>query len=126
GDGGAFDRLERPEVAQERPLAGRADARNLLQAGFANVAFPALPVRADREAMRLVPQPLDEIEHRVSRLEQEGLAPAHEEGLAPGVALRTLGDGDKRQIAKPELLERLAGGVELAEPAVDQHQVRPS
>ena len=67
GGGGALDRLERAEMLQQRALARRADAGDFLQAGLADVALAPRAVRADREAMRLVAQPLDEIEHRIAR-----------------------------------------------------------
>src|SRR5712691_232974 len=71
GNGGALDRPEGAEVAQQRALARRADAGDFLQAGLAQVALAFLPMRADREPMRLVAQPLDEVEHRIARLELE-------------------------------------------------------
>src|SRR5262245_52383692 len=61
---GALDRFERPEMVKQRALAGRADAGDFLQARLADIPPPADAMRADREAMRLVAQPLDEIEHR--------------------------------------------------------------
>src|ERR1700730_7648270 len=65
GDRGALDGFERAEVLQQRAFARRSDAGDLLQAGLAHIARPARPVRADGEAMGLVAQPFDEIEHRV-------------------------------------------------------------
>ena len=56
---GPFDRLKRTEMQKQRPLAGRSDAGNLLQAGFAQVAFTARAVGADGKAVRLVAQALD-------------------------------------------------------------------
>src|SRR6516165_9415051 len=61
GDRGPFDRLEGAEMAQQGALAGRADAGNLLQAGLADVPAAPLAVRADGEAVGLVPQALDEV-----------------------------------------------------------------
>src|SRR5215831_21283874 len=107
GDRGPLDRLEGSEVPQQRALAGRADAGNLLQAGLADVLLALLPVRADREAMRLVAQPLHEIEHRVARLELERLAPGLKERLQPGIAVGPLGDGEQRNISEAERRERL-------------------
>ena len=66
------------------------------------------------EAMRLVAQPLHEIEHRIARLELHRLAARNEEGLAPGIALRPLGDADQRHVGDAERRERLARGGELA------------
>src|SRR5579864_851380 len=94
GDRGAFDGFQRAEVAQQRALARRSDAGDLLQAGFAHVARPARPVRADGETMGFVAQPFDEIEHRVARRQLERVAARKEEGFAAGVAVRPLGDGD--------------------------------
>src|SRR5215472_1923750 len=74
-----LDRLEGAEVPQQRAFAGRADAGDFLEASFAQVAPAPLPVRADRKAMRLIAQPLDEIEHWIARPELERLAPGHEE-----------------------------------------------
>src|SRR6186997_243776 len=68
GDSGALDRLERPEMAEQGALAGRADAGDLLQAGLADIAPSPCAVRPDGEPVRLVAQPLHEIEQRVARL----------------------------------------------------------
>src|SRR5262245_16866049 len=59
---GALDRLERPEMLQQRPLAARPDAGDFLQAGFADVLSAACAVRPDGEAVRLVAHALDEVE----------------------------------------------------------------
>src|SRR5262249_48630047 len=107
GERGALDRLERAEVMQQRALAGRADTRDLLQAGLADVAAAAHAVRAHRESMRLVAQPLHEIEYGIARLELERLAPRHEESLEPGVALGALGDREERQVGDAERGQRL-------------------
>src|ERR1043166_6349059 len=123
GDRGTLDRLETAEVPQQRAFAGRADAGDFLKPRFAQVA-PA-PLRADREPMRLVAQPFDEIEHRIARPEPERLAPGHEESLPAGIALGALGDGDDRHVAHAERIERLARRRELPEPTVDQHEARP-
>src|ERR1700758_5864829 len=79
----ALDRLERAEMVEQGALAGRADARDLLQSRLADVAAAPHAVRADREAMRLVAQALDEIERRNARLELERLAARQGESLHP-------------------------------------------
>src|SRR5271170_4336260 len=71
GDGGPLDCLEGTEVMQQRPLPRWADARDFLQAGLAQVAHAARPMRTDRKTMRLVAQPLDEIKHRITRRQLE-------------------------------------------------------
>src|SRR3546814_7211855 len=64
-----------------------------------------LPVRADREAVRLVAQPLDIEEHRIVRRQRE-LAPVGQiESLAPGVAVGALGDPDIRKIVDHQIGE---------------------
>src|SRR4029077_19590693 len=123
-DRGALDGFQRAEVMQQRALTRRSDAGDLLQAGFAHVARPARPVRADGETMGFVAQPLDEIEHRVARRQLERVAARKEEGFAAGVAVRPLGDGDQRHLgAQPG--EHFARRIELTQPAVDQHEVGP-
>src|SRR5260370_1293689 len=67
GVGSPFGLLRGPERGQQGALAGRADAGDFLQAGLAYVLFAELAVRADHKAMRLVAQPLDEIQNRVAR-----------------------------------------------------------
>src|SRR5258708_17199643 len=56
----ALDRLERAEMVEQGALAGRADAPDLLQPRLADVPARAAAGRADRQAVRLVAQPLDE------------------------------------------------------------------
>src|SRR5437762_6596665 len=75
--------------------------------------------------MRLVAQPLDEIQHRVAWLKFDRLAVRHEQRLAAGIALRTLGDRQQRYLAKPQFLEDFAYRVELAAAAVDDDEVGP-
>ena len=84
-----------------------------------------LAVRADHEPVRLVAQPLDEIEHGVARLELDRLAVGHEQGLAAGVAVRPLGDRHQRDLGQAKGLEDLARGVELAAAPVDDDEVGP-
>src|SRR6266536_1702975 len=83
GDRGPLDLLQRSEVVQKRTLPRRSDAGDFLQAGLADVLFAQLAVRADHEAVRLVAQPLDEIQNGVARLELDRLAARHEQGFAP-------------------------------------------
>src|SRR5262249_42409566 len=103
----ALDRLERPEMVEQRALAGPADAGDFLQPRLADIAPAPDAVRADREAMRLVAQPLDEIEHRIARLELERLPPGLEEGLHPSVPVRAFGDRNQRHVDDAERRQRL-------------------
>src|SRR5215510_16122853 len=93
-----LDGLERAEVVQQRAPARGSDARDFLEAGFTQVAPAALAMRSDGKAMRLVAQPLDEIQHGIARRQLEGCPAVHVEGFVAGVALRSLGDGDARNV----------------------------
>ena len=112
-------------MMKKRAFARRPDPGDFLQASLADVALAPGPMRADGELMRLVAQPLDEIEQGIARRQPEWLAAGYEEGLASGIAVETLGDRGKRNALNAERLERLARGIQLALAAVDQHQVRP-
>src|SRR5947209_12999050 len=125
GDRGALDRLQRAEVTQQRALARRTDPGDFLQAGFADVLLALLPVRADREAMRLIAHPLDEVQNRIARAQPERLAARHEEGLPAGIALGPLGDADQGNLGNAERGARLACRSELALAAVDQEEIGP-
>src|SRR5215831_20905539 len=71
GRGCPLDRLEGSEMVEQRAFAGRTDAGDFLQPRLADIAPAANAVRADRETMRLVAQPLDEVEHGIARPELE-------------------------------------------------------
>src|SRR4029078_12799483 len=80
GNRGPFNCLQRAEVPQQRALASRADAGDFLQARLADVLLALLAVRSDREAMRLVAQPLHEVKNRVARPQLDRLSSRNEEG----------------------------------------------
>ncbi len=61
-------------MAQQRTFPCWSDAGDLLQSGLADVLLAFLAVRTDRETVRLVAQPLHEIQHRIARLELDRLA----------------------------------------------------
>ena len=69
--------LGRAEMLEQRAPARGADAGDLVERIGADGLAALGPVRADGEAVRLVAQPLHEIEHRVARLE-------HDRALAAG------------------------------------------
>jgi hypothetical protein len=77
--------------------------------------------------MRLVAQPLNEIQHRIARLELEGLAAWHEQGFAAGVAVRPFCNGQQRDLRQSRFLaeasENLPDRVELAAAAVDDDEI---
>ena len=95
--GGALDRLDGAEMVQQRALAGRADAGDLVEGVLDQLALALGPVRADGEAVRLVAQALHEIERRIARRQLERRLARLEEGLAAGIAVPALGDADQRR-----------------------------
>src|SRR5262245_8751067 len=121
----ALDRLERPEMVEQGALASRADAGDFLQPRLADVAPAPDAMGADREAMRLVAQPLDEIEHRIARLELERLPSGQEEGLHARVPIRAFGDRNERHIDDAEPPQRLLRRGQLSAAAVDNDEIGP-
>src|SRR5256886_4155968 len=121
----ALDRLERAEMVEQGALAGRADARDLLQSRLADVAAAPHTVRADREAMRLVAQPFDKIERRIARLELERLASGQEEGLHSGVAVRAFGHRNERHVDDAAPRHRLLRRGQLPAAALATDEIGP-
>ena len=82
-------------------------------------------MRADRKAMRLVAQPLHEVENRIAGLEHEGQrASGNVKVLAAGVAIGALGDAYQRDVVDTELPHDVLRDLELASAPVDQHEIR--
>src|ERR1700727_586921 len=57
----------RTEVVEQRSLARGADAGDFIELALPNVLRASRAMRADREAMRLVAQPLQEVQHGITR-----------------------------------------------------------
>ena len=75
--------------------------------------------------MRLVAQPLHEVEHRVARPKLDRLPARNEERLPPGIALRPLGDANQWHVGHADRGEHLLRRIELTEPSIDEEKVRP-
>src|SRR5476649_514570 len=86
------------EVMQQRALAAGADAGDFVQGRAGKLVGAARAMRAYGEAMRLVAQALQEIEHGIARLERERRSAWHEEALASGIAVGTLGNADNGDV----------------------------
>src|SRR5262245_53351306 len=82
----------RPEMVQERLLAPYPYPGNLFERRAPKLLCALRAVSVDREAVRLVPQALQEIEDRIPRIEGERRTAWHEEALPSGIAVGTLGD----------------------------------
>src|SRR6185312_9567731 len=125
GEAGARDAARRAEMMQQRLLALAADAGNLVERRHADLLGAARAMRADGEAMRLVAQALQEVEHRVLGIEAEGRLARAEEALAPGVAVGPLGDRRHGDVVDAEIGQHLADRGELPGAAVDEQQIGP-
>src|SRR5204862_6667442 len=103
------------EMLEQRALARRADAGDLVERVGADGLAALGAVGTDGEAVGLVAQALDEIEHGIARLEQQRLVAAWEmEMLAAGIAVGPLGDADERDVGDAEGLQQLARDGELS------------
>src|SRR5690606_13804872 len=58
--------LRRTKMQEQSALARGAHADDLVERAFHHLLLAPGPMRTDGEAMRLVTQPLDEIEHRIA------------------------------------------------------------
>ncbi len=113
-------------MQQQRALAAGADAGDLVERVLDHLLLAPRAVRADGEAVRLVAQPLDEIEHRIAHRQRERVPALDEEALAAGVAVLALGDADRHDaVLDAEIGEDLAHRRHLALAAVDQDDVGP-
>ena len=92
-------------MLQQRALARRPDALNLVERRGLHRLLAPRAMGADGKAMRLVAELLDAIKHGVARLEQQRLAPLQIDALAPGVAVGTLGYRRELDLGEPELVE---------------------
>src|SRR5206468_3357500 len=101
--------LDRAEVLQERPPPRRADALELVEERAEASRLAALAVEADGEAVRLVAQPLQELQPRRVAREHDRVGPAgHVDLLDP------LGERDHRDAGQVVRLHGRQGGGELA------------
>src|SRR6185436_1759892 len=112
-------------MMQQSALARGADAGDFLQPGLPDIAAAADAVRADGEAMRLVAQPLHEIEHGIAGLELERLPPRNKERLQPGVTVGSLVDRQKRYVGAAARGPRLLRRSELTPRDVDDDEAGP-
>ena len=121
--GGAFHGARSAEMHQQRSLPARTNSGNVVQRGGREAFRPLLPVCADRESMRFVPEALQvEEQGRVRR--QGQFSPAgHMEGLSSRVAVRSLRYCDDRDVVDSRFLHHLAGGRELPFASIDDNEL---
>jgi hypothetical protein len=122
---GPGDRSCRAEMVQHCPLTPRPDPGDLIERRAAERLCSLSPVRTDREAVRFVAQALQKVEHGVTWVEREWRSPRQKEALAPGVAVRPLGDRTDRDVVNAKLIKNALRDIELSQATVDQHQIWP-
>ena len=118
-------RPRRAEMHQQRALAARADAGDLVERAGGHALGALLAVGADREAVGLVAQALEVEEHgRVGR-QVISRPPGRWKISRPALRSGPLETADHRHVVDAGILQHLADRRELALAAVDQQQVRP-
>mmetsp|Transcript_22569 Transcript_22569/g.36802 ORF Transcript_22569/g.36802 Transcript_22569/m.36802 type:complete len:271 (+) Transcript_22569:1480-2292(+) len=122
---GPRHRLGRAEMRQERPLARRTHARDVIER-IGHVGFgPFGPVCPDGKAMRLVPQPLHKVKHRIVMSQSKGAFAHTVEFFFARVPVNTLGNAHHRDILDPMFAHDLRHRRHLPCPAIDQQQIGP-
>src|SRR5579863_10306754 len=81
GQSGPRDAARGAEVMEQRALAPRADAGDLVERRLTDCLGSLGSMGADREAMGFVPQALQEIEYRILRIETEGRFAGNKQAL---------------------------------------------
>src|ERR1700687_1726168 len=112
-------------MMQQRLLAVRANAGNVVEQRVGDALRALGTVRSDGEAVRLVAQALQEIKYGVARIEAEGQLAWQEEPLAAGVAIGPFGDRGDGDIGDAELAEDGSRDRQLTGTAIDQDEVGP-
>jgi hypothetical protein len=110
---GPGDRSRRTEMVQHGPLAPRPDPGDLIERRAAERFCPLGTVRTDREAVRLVAQALQKVQHGVTWIERKWRSPWQEKALASGVAVGPFGYRADRDVVNPELIKNALCDLEL-------------
>ena len=111
-------------MLQQRALPRRPDARHLVERRGGDALLAPRAVGADGKAVRLVPERLDAVKHRVARFQEQRLLSLKIDALAAGIAVGPLGDRGDPDFRQAKLVQDLLGRRQLPRAAVDQHQVR--
>src|SRR5690349_11611274 len=113
--------LQAPKRPQQLPAPLRTQPGNLLEQRFATRSRPRGTVPGDREAVRFVPDALDEVQgRRVRREYKRPVTAGQEQPLLTGTTIRALGDADDQDALHTELHERADRGLELPQTTVDE------
>src|SRR3989449_6329625 len=121
-DARADHALQPAEPRQQLPAALDADPGDALQGGSRAAPGAARAVAGDGEAVRLVADPLYQVQARVvGRKPHRALADP--QLLQARLSLRPLGDADQRDVGEAGLRQRLFRRAHLPFAAVDEDQV---
>ncbi len=113
-------------MREQGPLPGRPDTRDFIERVHAHGLAALGPVCPDHETVSLVPQPLNEVEHGVPRLEHHRSVTIGKMKVLPArIAVGPLGDPHHGNVREPEFLQDGHGHGKLAETAVDEDEIRP-
>ena len=118
GDAGRPQPLERAEVLEQRLAPRLAEPGYAVEGGVDHAARALLPVVGDREPVRLVAHPLQQVEALAGARQDHRVGVAGQPHL-----LEPLGQPAERDVVDAELLQRRARRLDLRGAAVDDHQV---
>src|SRR2546427_2122366 len=122
-DARAHDALQAAEPREQLLAAFGADPGNALQRRSGAPLGASRPVPGDGEAMRLVANPLDQVQSGViGRKRQRTLADP--QLFEPRLPLRALGNAHQQEVGETDLCERFARRAHLSLAAVDEDQIR--
>src|SRR5262249_54864527 len=102
---GPRHRPRRAKMVQQRLFTASAYPDDLVERRSSERLGPPRTMRSDCKSVRFVTQALQEVEHRVPQIERKRRSSRYEETLAPGIAIRTLGDPHNREVRDTEFFE---------------------
>ena len=82
-------------------------------------------MRRNRETVRLVPQPLNEVQQWIARGQHEDPATRSVELFPPCVAIWPLGHPQQGDIINSQIRKDITCDTQLTTTAIDNHQIRP-
>src|SRR6185312_1582275 len=107
-------------MLEQTPSRDQADSRDVVEFVRAIAHLAAFAMEGDSEAMRLVTDHLDQMQHRIVMIEDNGIVL-----LSVDVDdLLAFGDRGKRLAGYLQAFQRLRRRVQLADAAIDENQTR--
>jgi hypothetical protein len=97
-------------MIEQSPLPGGTDALDLIEFASTDRPGSASPVGRNRKPVRLIPQSLQKIQHRIPWRELKRFNPICVQPFPPGVAVGSLGDRDHLDVLHTEVGEDIACG----------------